>query len=158
MGFQQTIVEGYLGSDPEPYEFDNGDTVVNFSVACNEKWTDANGDEQERVTWYRVGAWGAQGDACAEYLHTGSHVLVIGKVSAGAYINDDDEAVGVLNLRAFNVRFLGDGDGDGNGGGNGSRKRNGRGKGKGGSRRNAGGRKGKGKGGSRRSNDKDIPF
>ena len=155
MGFHQTIIEGYLGRDPELRELDNGDIVCNFSVAVGEKWTDRDTDEErERTTWYDVAVWGPQAEPCEEYLHTGSRVLVIGTTSAGAYINDDDEAVGVNRLRAFNVRFLGDASGNGGGGG---RKSGNRGKGKGGSRRNAGGRKGKGKGGSRRNGD-DIPF
>jgi single-strand DNA-binding protein len=50
-GFQETIIVGNLGGDPEMRYLPDGAAVTNFSVAVNHKQGDS-----ETVTWYRVAA------------------------------------------------------------------------------------------------------
>lgn len=105
--YQKTIITGNLGRDPELRYTPTGTAVTNFSVAVNRKWTDQNGEQQEKVTWFRVSAWDKLAELCNQYLAKGRLVLVEGEVEATAYTDQDDEARASLELTARNVRFLG---------------------------------------------------
>ena len=48
--FQQTIVIGRLGSDPQTRTLDDGTVVTSFSLVVNERWTGHDGEPKERVT------------------------------------------------------------------------------------------------------------
>ena len=109
--FQQTIIVGNLGSDPELKYLQSGRAVCNFSVAVNRRWNDANGERHEQTDWYRVAAWGSLGELCNQYLSKGRQVQVVGRVSANAYMNNQGEAAASLELTAQNVLFLGSGNG-----------------------------------------------
>lgn len=111
MTYQQTMIIGNLGSDPE-LKTVNGQDVCNFSVAVSEKYTDRNGERVENTTWYRVAAWGKLAATCNTYLSKGRPVMAIGNVTARAYIDKNGEAVGTLELRALTVRFLSGGQRD----------------------------------------------
>ena len=66
--YQQIIIVGNLGSDPEMRYMPDGTAVTNFSVATNRKWTDGNGDPQEEVPWFRESAWGREAETSNQYL------------------------------------------------------------------------------------------
>ncbi len=119
MTWHQTIVIGNLGSDPELRYLQSGQAVCNFRIAANETWRDRQTNERrERTTWYRVSVWGGQAETCNTYLSRGRRVLVVGNVSADAYMNNNGEPAASLNLTAREVRFLsGRGDGEGYQGG-----------------------------------------
>ncbi len=107
MSWHQTIIVGNLGGDPELRYLQSGRAVCNFSVAVSERWRDRQSNEQqERTTWYRVAVWGAQAENCNTYLAKGRQVLVIGNVSARAYINNSGEAAASLDMTARSVQFL----------------------------------------------------
>lgn len=106
--YQSTTVVGYLGRDPEMRYTPSGTPVTNFSVATTRKWTNAEGQLQEKTTWFRVSVFGKQAEACNQYLAKGRLVIVEGEVDASAW-NDKgtNEARASLDLRARTVRFLG---------------------------------------------------
>lgn len=62
--FNKTIVVGHLGRDPELRFTPSGQQVCSFSVATSRSWTDQNGQQQEKTTWFRVTAWGKLGELC----------------------------------------------------------------------------------------------
>ena len=49
--YQKTVVIGHLGRDPEMRYTPSGVPVTSFSVATTRKWTNANGEQQEKTTW-----------------------------------------------------------------------------------------------------------
>lgn len=107
MSYQQTIIVGNLGQDPELKYMQSGTAVCNFSVAVTENWTDRQTNERKsNTTWYRVAAWGKQGENCNQYLRKGSQVMVIGNCSANAYLDKEGNAKASLDLRALSVQFL----------------------------------------------------
>lgn len=119
MTWHQTVVVGNLGSDPELRYLQSGQAVCNFNVAVSERWRDRqSGEQRERTTWYRVSVWGGQAETCNTYLSRGRQVMVVGNVSADAYMNNNGEPAASLNLTAREVRFLGSrSDGEGYQGG-----------------------------------------
>lgn len=105
--FQQIIVVGYLGRDPEMRYMDSGDAVTNFSVATTHAWKNGAGEKQEDTVWHNVSVWGNQAGPCNEYLRKGSPVLVIGRVKARAYADKNDGSPrSSLDVRASSVQFL----------------------------------------------------
>lgn len=105
--YSKTVVVGNLGRDPEMRFTSGGQSVTSFSVATNRRWTDQNGQTQEKVTWFRVTAWGKLGELCNQYLSKGRIVLVEGDIEASAWKSQEGEARATLELTARNVRFIG---------------------------------------------------
>ncbi|HRX04240.1 MAG: single-stranded DNA-binding protein [Anaerolineae bacterium] len=105
--YSKTVIVGHLGRDPEMRFTSGGQSVTSFSVATNRRWTDQSGQTQEKVTWFRVTAWGKLGELCNQYLSKGRVVLVEGDVEASAWKSQEGEARATLELTARNVRFIG---------------------------------------------------
>lgn len=110
--FQQLIIVGNLGNDPELRYTANGTPVANFNVATSRRWTDQQGKPQEETTWFRVSAWGKQAESVNQYLRKGRQVMVIGRVTARAYTAANGEARASLDVTAESIKFLGSPRGD----------------------------------------------
>lgn len=107
MSYQQSIIIGNLGRDPELRYTQTGAAVCSFSVAVSESWTDRQTSEKrEKTTWFRVSVWGNQAISCNTFLRKGSQVMVVGTVDASAYVNKAGEAAASLELKARDVKFL----------------------------------------------------
>ncbi|MBN8593421.1 MAG: single-stranded DNA-binding protein [Anaerolineae bacterium] len=122
MSWQQTIIVGNVGRDPELRYLQSGTAVCDFSVAVSESWTDQqSGQKKEKTTWFKVSAWGKLAEVCNQYVQKGRQVMVVGTVEARAYLDKNNQPASSLDLRARDVRFLGgrqDGGQGGMGGGN----------------------------------------
>lgn len=105
--YQQVVIVGNLGSDPEMRFTPSGIPVTSFSVAVNRRWTDSNGEPREKTTWFRVTAWRKLAELCNQYLSKGRLVLVEGEVEASAWTDNEGNPRATLELTARNVRFLG---------------------------------------------------
>lgn len=105
--YQNTIVIGHLGNDPQMKYTPSGQAVTEFRVATTRRWKNTDGEPQEKTTWFRVSAWGKLAELCNQYLAKGRLVLVEGDIDASAWIGQDGQARASLDLRARNVRFLG---------------------------------------------------
>ena len=78
--YQKIMISGNLGGDPDLRYTPNGTPVTRFSVATNEKWSDKDGELQERTTWWRVSVWGKQAETISQNLRKGSPVFVEGRI------------------------------------------------------------------------------
>lgn len=106
--FQQCIIIGNLGRDPEMRYLPSGAPVTEFSVAVNRKWTNQDGSPGEETTWFRVSCWNRLAETTNQYLTKGRQVMVVGRISTSAWIDKaTGEARSGLDLRAFDVKFLG---------------------------------------------------
>ena len=76
----KVIIVGRLGKDPEIRRMNNGDPVVNLSVATSENWRDkSTGERKEKTEWHRVVIFNEHLAKTAEsYLKKGSHVYLEG--------------------------------------------------------------------------------
>ncbi len=106
--YQQVLLVGNLGRDPELRYTPTGTAVCDFSLAVNTRWTGADGERQTKTTWFRVTAWRALAEHCAQYLSKGRQVMVVGRVAEpSAWIGKDGEARAQNEVTARDVRFLG---------------------------------------------------
>jgi single-strand DNA-binding protein len=100
--FQQCMIIGNLGGDPEMRYAPDGTPVTTFTVAVNKKW-----DGGEKTWWFKVTCWRRLAETTNEHLKKGRQVMVIGEVSADAYMSNSGEARASLELNAREVKFLG---------------------------------------------------
>jgi single-strand DNA-binding protein len=105
--YQKTVVVGHLGSDPEMRYTPSGVPVTSFSLATSRRWTNQNGEQQEKTTWFRVTCWRKTAELAAQYLQKGRLVLVEGEIDSHAYTDRDGNPRSSLDLTANVVRFLG---------------------------------------------------
>lgn len=112
--FNQTIVIGNLGRDPELKFLASGDPVCNFSVAVSEKWNDKSGESKEQTTWFRVATFRKLAEICGQYLKKGSSVQLVGKMVCREYQKDGVNRES-WELHADRMQMLG-GRGDGSDG------------------------------------------
>ena len=73
---------GNLGRDPEVRAMQNGDKIVQLSVATSDRWKDKNSCEQrERTEWHRVVIFNdALGKIAEQYLKKGNTVYLEGQL------------------------------------------------------------------------------
>jgi single-strand DNA-binding protein len=76
----KVILVGNLGKDPEVRRMQNGNPVVNLSIATSESWRDkATGERKEKTEWHRVVIFSEGLAKVAEqYLKKGSKVYIEG--------------------------------------------------------------------------------
>ena len=73
---------GNLGRDPEVRAMQNGDKIVQLSVATSDRWKDKNsGEQRERTEWHRVVIFNdALGKIAEQFLKKGSTVYLEGQL------------------------------------------------------------------------------
>jgi single-strand DNA-binding protein len=111
--YQQIVIVGNLGRDPEMRYSQAGTPVTNLNIATNRKYTGSDGQQVKETTWFRVSVFGKQAEACAQYLKKGSSVLVEGRLSPDpatgnpkVYTRQDGTIGTSYEIWANTVRFL----------------------------------------------------
>jgi single-strand DNA-binding protein len=105
----KVILVGNLGKDPEVRFTPNGRALAKFPVATSERWTDQDGNKQERTEWHNVVVWGKQAETCGQYLAKGRQVFVEGSIRTRQYDDKDGNKRYITEIVARDVRFLGGG-------------------------------------------------
>lgn len=86
----KVILVGRLGKDPEIRSTPGGQSVAKFTMATDERFTDKNGEKQERTEWHNITAWGKLGEICGQYLKKGKLVYIEGSIRTDSW--DDKES------------------------------------------------------------------
>ena len=113
----KVILVGRLGKDPEVRSTPGGSTVTKFTLATDERYTDKNGEKQERTEWHNIDLWGKQAETLSEYLVKGKQVYVEGRLQTDEYTDKDGNKRKSTKVRCDRVVLLGGGGGGGRGGG-----------------------------------------
>ena len=147
----KVILVGNLGRDPEARQMQDGNPVVNLSLATSESWKDKNtGERREKTEWHRVVIFNERlADVAQKFLHKGSKIYIEGQLQTRKWT--DQSGVEKYSTEVVLQRFRGelqmlDIRGDGGGGG---------------FNQDSGGAPGGGSGGGAPSGgglDDDIPF
>jgi len=108
--FQQMVLAGRLGRDPElKFVGDGGTAVCRLSVAHSPDWKD-----KDCTNWYNVSIWGRRGEAAAQHLSKGSQVIVTGVLKLREYEKDGTKRQSLDLLNAswnfYGSRDAGDAD------------------------------------------------
>ena len=123
----KVILVGNLGRDPEVRMSQDGNRIVNMSIATSESWTDRNSGE--RTEWHRVVIFNDKlGEVAEKFLKKGAKVYVEGQLTTRKWQGQDGQekytTEVVLNrfrgeLQMLDSRGGGGGGGDYAGGGGG---------------------------------------
>ncbi|RPE12333.1 single-stranded DNA-binding protein [Chitinophaga lutea] len=97
---------GRLGQNATEHAV-NGKTVINFSVAHNEKFKNAQGMQQERVVWVNCAMW--EPGAVMPYLVQGKAVYLEGMPAVNLYRTNAGEAKAEMKVRVTFLQLLPDG-------------------------------------------------
>lgn len=113
----KAILVGRLGRDPEIRSTPGGTTVAKFSIATDDRYTDREGQKQERTDWHNIVAFGRLAEICGQYLRKGKLVYIEGQIRHDSW---DDKETGQKKYRteihAREMQMLGSkGDGGGSG-------------------------------------------
>jgi len=106
----KTTLTGNIGNDAEVKSFENGQSVITFSVAHTEKWKDKQGVQQEKTEWIRCQMWKPSDKlTIAQYLKKGTKLLIEGRVSASSWIDNSTGtpiAKSQVELNVSNLEFM----------------------------------------------------
>jgi len=117
MGVNKVILVGNLGRDPELRYTQGGRAVANFTLATNERFSNRQGEPQERTEWHRIVTWDKTAENCAQYLQKGRQVYVEGRLQTREWEDKEGSKRKTTEVVALTVQFLGGRDGGGGGGG-----------------------------------------
>ena len=161
----KVILVGNLGRDPEARQMQDGNPVVNLSLATSENWKDKNtGERREKTEWHRVVIFNERlADVAQKYLRKGSKIYIEGQLQTRKWT--DQSGVEKYSTEVVLQRFRGelqmlDRAGEGGGGGGGDYNQD-SGSGSGGQGDGQGGGPGGSQGGGAPPSgglDDDIPF
>jgi single-strand DNA-binding protein len=97
---------GRLGRDPESKATQSGQTVINFSMACQDDYKDKSGEKIERTEWVRVVMWGQSADIFAKYAGKGSKVYIEGKLTTRKWQDKEGRDQYTTEVNASGFEFL----------------------------------------------------
>ena len=97
---------GHLGKNAVENQV-NGKTVLNFSVAHNQRYKNAQGVQQERTVWASCSMWSP--NAVGPYLLQGTQVFVEGTPYIELYTDGQGAPAASLKVRVHQVKLLGSG-------------------------------------------------
>lgn len=107
-GFNQAIIMGNLGQDPEVRYMPNGGAAANISVATTDSWKDKQtGEKQERTEWHRIVAFGKLAEIMGEYLKKGSTVLIQGEIRTRKWEDKEGNTKYTTEILAREMQMIG---------------------------------------------------
>lgn len=108
-GINKVILIGNLGKDPELRYTPSGQPTASFSLATTERWTDKNGQRQERTEWHNIVAWGRLAELANQYLKKGRPVYIEGRITNRSWDDKDGNKKYRTEIVANQIQFLGSG-------------------------------------------------
>lgn len=108
----KAILIGNLGSDPEIRTTTGGQQVAQFSLATNRRWTDAQGEQQERTEWHRIVVWGKLVEVVERFLRKGERLYIEGEIQYRSYEDKEGQTRYVTEINARDLMMLGGRDAD----------------------------------------------
>ncbi len=97
---------GHLGGPPELRHTATGHTVLRCRLATTERWTDREGEAQERTDWHTVVVWGRRGEALSRLLAKGQRVSVEGRLRSRQWQTPEGERRSGVEVEATEVVLL----------------------------------------------------
>jgi single-strand DNA-binding protein len=124
----KVILVGNLGKDPEVRTTQDGQKIVNLTLATSDTWNDRqSGERKERTEWHRVVIFNDRvGDVAERFLRKGSKIYVEGSLQTRKWTDQSGQeryttevVIGRFKgeLTMLDTRGGGEGGGAGEGGG-----------------------------------------
>lgn len=98
---------GNLGNTPEVINLESGKKLAKFSIATNETYKNAKGEQIKDTQWHNVVAWGKTADIIEKYLEKGNEVAIEGKLVNRSYDDKEGNKRYVTEIIANELLMLG---------------------------------------------------
>ena len=102
----RAMILGNVTRDPEGRTTPDGTPVTSFGVATNFRWTDAQGQRQERAEFHNIVAWRKLAEICAQYIKKGSKIYVEGRIQTRSWEDQQGQKKYRTEIVADNVILL----------------------------------------------------
>lgn len=99
-------LQGNIGMDPKITTLESGKTVVRFSLATNERYTNRAGQQIDETIWHNIVAWENEGMPEFKKITKGMALLVIGSLKNVSYTTKTGVEKQTYEIRASQVSFV----------------------------------------------------
>lgn len=99
-----TTLTGRLTSDLELKRTNNGTAVVNFTLAVQRTFKNANGEQES--DFIRCIAWRKTAEIMEQYLNKGALIGITGAIRTGRYQDNDGKTVYTTDVEVADFTFL----------------------------------------------------
>lgn len=113
LGVNKVILLGRLGRNPELRYTPGGQATASFTLATSERWTDKNGQRQERTEWHNIVVWAKLAEIANQYLKKGSTAYIEGRITNRSWDDRDGNKRYKTEIVANTIQFLSSGGGGG---------------------------------------------
>ena len=113
----KVMLIGNLGKDPEIRYTQAGSAVANFSLATTDRWTDKQGNRQEKTEWHDIVAFDRLADLAQNYLKKGKSIYVEGRLQTRSWEDQQGQKRYRTEVVANVFQFLDSKSSDGDSGG-----------------------------------------
>ena len=103
----KVILVGTLGRDAEVKVTPSGKKCASFSIACNERFTDKQGNKQEKTEWVNIVAWNRLAEIVEQYTSKGSQIYVEGKLTTRSWDDQQGQKKYRTEIVASSIKLLG---------------------------------------------------
>ena len=102
----KVMLIGNLGKDPEIRYTQAGSAVANFPLATTDRWTDRQGQRQERTEWHDIVAFDRLADLAQSYLKKGRSVYIEGRLQTRSWEDQQGQKRYRTEVVANSMQFL----------------------------------------------------
>ena len=113
VSMNKVMLMGNLTRPPEIKILPSGNSVCEFGLAINRKFTTRDGDERDEVAYVELSCFGRGGEVIKQYCDKGSPLFVEGRLRYDSWQNDKGEKRNRLSVIVDNFQLLPDGRGKG---------------------------------------------
>lgn len=102
----RVVLSGRLTRDPDRRYASDGTTITTLPLAFHRRYKNRDGTMSEHTGYVTVMCYQRLAEVCAQFLHTGSAVLVEGRLQMREWANARGEKQHAIEVRADSVHFL----------------------------------------------------
>jgi single-strand DNA-binding protein len=111
--YNKITLIGNVGKDPEIRSISADKKVADISIAVNDSYRDANGQQQEKTEWFRVSFWNQKAEVIEKYVRKGQQIYVEGRLRVRTYTDKEGKERYSLEVIAQDFTLLGSRQGEG---------------------------------------------
>lgn len=106
MNFSKVILVGHITKDIQLLYLPSGTPCVNFSIAINRRWRDANNNLLDDVCFVDCKVYGKFAEVINKYLTKGDPLMVEGELRQDRWEGSDGKRQSRLYVYVTNFQFL----------------------------------------------------
>ena len=107
MSINQVVLLGNLTKDPEIRFVGDETPVCNFGIACNERYTNRDGEVVDNPLFIDCVAWRRTGEIINEHFVKGQQIAITGKLQFDQWEDEDGNNRSRHKVNVFSFAFTG---------------------------------------------------